>query len=326
MVYYGPGTRSPRPSGRAGRVPSPREDTPDRGMSEPDTEYLPWADRIDVAEDNGEDENEEEDNEEQDAPVDEEAEAEHRPQRAMSEVVAASSHDTTTPRHSGGRGPSTSRARANAATANGNVAPGPVNAAMAARATQQERHILSLNQTINRLEGRGNAAVRPEITRLTGAHPRRARETTVDAPGATCRRTDTSGNHALGGTRAAVHSPMVEAALARERCQANTDGDVTEGMDEWANRLEVGNKLVPKLDDGFKGVTEDAISILAYDTSVGVMNFWVTPEQAERCVARALRLSNTEHFVRLHMVWGVDDKRTGWFTRQMQVWRNTKWE
>ncbi|CAI7804782.1 unnamed protein product [Closterium sp. NIES-53] len=177
------------------------------------------------------------------------------PQRAMSEVVAASSHDTTTPRHSGGRGPSASRGRANAATANGNVAPGPVNATIAARATQQERHILSLNQTINRLEGRGNAAVRPEITRLTGARPRRARETTVDAPGAT-----------------------------------------------------------------------HAISILAYDTSVGVMNFWVTPEQAERCMARALRLSNTEHFVLLHMVWGVDDKRTGWFTRQMQVWRNTKWE
>ncbi|CAI5979395.1 unnamed protein product [Closterium sp. NIES-64] len=313
---------------KAGRAPSPREETPERQVSEADTEYLPWADRIDVKEDNGTEETEvkESDDEERDAPVDEEAEAARRPQRAMSEVVAGSSHDTATPRCPGGRGPSSTRARANGATPTGTATTGPVNAAMAAAATQQERQILSLNQRINRLEGRHDAATRPEITRLTAARPRRGREATVDLRGALRRRTDNSGDYANGGSRSSTRSPMVEAALERELRQANTDGVVTEGMDEWADKMEMGNKLLPKLDDGFKGVTEDAITILAYDTSVAVMNFWVTPELAESCVARALLITNPEHIVLLHMVWGVDEKRAGWFTRQMQVWRNTKWE
>ncbi|CAI5954631.1 unnamed protein product [Closterium sp. NIES-64] len=247
----------------------------------------------------------------------------------MSEVVASSSRDTTTPLRPGGRGPSASRARANGATATEVAVPGPVNAAMAARATQQERLIVSLNQRIHRLEGRGDAAVRPDIARLTTARERRGRANAVDAPGATRRRIDAAGGHATGGVRAATRSPMVEAASERELRQADTDGVVTEGMDEWADRLEMGHKLLPKLEDGFKvliDVTKDAITILAYDTSVAIMNFWVTPELAEKCVARALRLSNPDQFVLLHMVWGVDAKRIGWFTRQMQVWRVSKWE
>ncbi|CAI5459929.1 unnamed protein product [Closterium sp. Yama58-4] len=334
MVYYGQGTRSPRPSDRAGRAPSPREDTPEREVSASDTEYLPWADRIDVEDGSGNDETDAEDNEEHNAPVDEEAEGTccqrgatvRRPQRAMSRVVAASTPNTTTPRRPSGCGPSASSARASGATAVGNATPGPVNAAMAARATQQERMILSLNQRIHRLEGMGDAAMRPEIARLTAARERRGRANAGDASGATRRRIDAASGHANGGARTTNRSPMGEAALERELRQAETDGVVTEGMDEWADRMEMGNKLLPKLEDGFKGVTEDAITILVYDTSVRIMNFWVTPELAEKCVARALRLTNPDLFVLLHMVWGVDAKRSGWFTRQMQVWRVSKWE
>ncbi|CAI5477909.1 unnamed protein product [Closterium sp. Yama58-4] len=320
MVYYGHGCRSPRTSGRAGRVPSPRDDSQQQDREDSETEYHPWADRVDIEDADDEDGD---DAAGEDEPVDEEAEGDAYCafyvlqcilQRAISEVVAAS--------YAGGRGPSVARAPATAATQARTAAQGPVNAAMAARASQQERRILELSPTIERLEGRNGDRRSPAVARLTSRRVR-PRDGPLEAPAPIRQRTRAGAQPAQGEH---VWSPMVEAALERELRQANTDGFVTEGMDDWANRTEGANKLIPNLNDGFKGVVEDAIALLAYDTAVRLMNFWAPPNLAESCVARALNLVKQEHFASLHMVWSIDEARTGWFTRQMQVWRNNKWE
>ncbi|CAI7863281.1 unnamed protein product [Closterium sp. NIES-53] len=176
---------------------------------------------------------------------------------------------------------------------------------MAACATQQEQHILELQQTISRLESRGGRATSPTVARLTTCQSRE-REPVRDVHAALRHRVNEAADYAEG-TPTVARSPMVEAALELEVRNANTD------------RLEDGSKLIPSLDNGFKGVVEDSGNILTYDTDVAEMNSWVPPELAERVVARALKITHPGHLALLHMVMTNDEKRTGWFTRHMQV-------
>ncbi|CAI5458226.1 unnamed protein product [Closterium sp. Yama58-4] len=325
MIYYGHGTQSPHVSGRQGRTPSAGDDSAGHEETDNETGYLQWADRLDV-----EDAPEDTDEETESEPVNEDAEAagwlfvsaEHRQHRLISEVVAASSNATSIEARPGNRGPAVTSAGGAGSVARN--AAQPVDAAVAARVRLQERRILELNQTIERLEGTRAAAAREAASRNV---PRsaRAREDDADPPPATRQRV--SPPHGVNtDTRRNTRSPLVAQAIAREIRQSHAGSRATPAILDWGDNLEQGNKMIPTLEDGFKGVVEDSISILAYDTNVVVMNFWVPPALAEWCVARALKLTSPRELTLLHMIWGVDEKRVAWFTRRMQVWRNTKWE
>ncbi|CAI7822465.1 unnamed protein product, partial [Closterium sp. NIES-54] len=173
-------------------------------------------------------------------------------QRPISEVVAASSQAMVTPLRLGARGPSVTRSAGTGAHTSRTLPriPGAVDAAMAACASQQERHILELQQTIARLESRGGRATSPAVVRLI-TRQTRAREPVRDVRVAIRLRVNKAGDYAEGPPTVA-RSPMVEAALKHEVRNANTDGEGTPGLDFWADRLEDGNKLIPDLENGFK--------------------------------------------------------------------------
>ncbi|CAI5996478.1 unnamed protein product [Closterium sp. NIES-64] len=215
MVYYGPGTSSPRPNARHARGPSPSAAGARRDDPDTDTEYLPWADRQDERLD-VEDDDEEEDNwMPEEEPVDEDAEAEQREVRPLSEVIASSTQATSKEQRPGGRGPTLNRRGTASANAPGN--PGAaLDNAIAGRVAKQEQRIHELNQTIERLEGNRATAARSASPRATN-RPSRARDAAVDEP-APCRQHTAAGRvssrqaDATGEPR----SPMVERALARE--------------------------------------------------------------------------------------------------------------
>ncbi|CAI7864900.1 unnamed protein product [Closterium sp. NIES-54] len=102
-------------------------------------------------------------------------------QPPISEVVAASSQAMVTLLRLGARGPSVTRSAGTGAHTSRTLPriPGAVDAAMAACASQQERHILELQQTIARLESRGGRATSPAVVRLI-TRQSRAREPVRD--------------------------------------------------------------------------------------------------------------------------------------------------
>ncbi|CAI7871356.1 unnamed protein product [Closterium sp. NIES-53] len=338
MVYYGPGSQSPRPNSREGLDATHGTGTIASDRAPSDSGYLSWADRVDVEE-------LEEDDEEDtwmldEEEVDEDAEAFHyafyftltlfppatsRNQRAISEVVAASSPATSEEQRPGARGPEMpSEPRQRPVPRNAPDA--LVDAAVAARVAEQERRIAELNQTIQRLEGARRAGARSSGPRTAAVHIRE-RDGAVDTPAATRQRTATGRQE----TRTVEHrdeplAPMVEAALSREVRQANTGGVATAGMRNWADRLQHAHKFLSGMDDGWKVVVVDAIKIMVYDTDMGELNFWVPMDLVERILARALKLTKSAHLSLLKMVLQHDEKRSGWITRQLQIWRNTTWE
>ncbi|CAI5467420.1 unnamed protein product [Closterium sp. Yama58-4] len=324
MVYYGQGAQSPRPNSQNVQVAPHSGGQAQGGHAHSDSGYLQWADRVDVEdleEDDAEDtwmlEEEE---------VDEDAEAAQRTQRSLSEVVAASTPATSEEQPPGARGrtmPSESR-RGQVSVRN--APDDPVDAAMAARVAEQERRIAELHETIARLEGARRAVARGAEARSA---PVRARERdgAVETPATTRQRTVTGRQDTRTGThRDEPLAPMVEAALNREVRQANTGGMATAGMQNWAERLQVVHKFFPGMDDGWKVVVVDAIKIMVYDTEVGELNFWVPTPLVEKILARALKLTKASQRALLHMVLQHDEKRSGWITRQLQIWRNTTWE
>ncbi|CAI7878914.1 unnamed protein product [Closterium sp. NIES-53] len=194
---------------------------------------------------------------------------------------------------------------------------------MAARATHQEQHIMELQQTISCLESRGGRETSPTAARLT-TRQSRAREPVRDVRAALRHHVNEIADY-VEGTPTVARLPMVEAALEREVRNANTDGEVTPGLDILGRPLG-GWQQAHSVSGAHSGVVEDSGNILTYDTDVAEMNSWVPPDLAERVVARALKITHPDHLALLHMVMTNDEKRSGWFTRHMQVWRNTKWE
>ncbi|CAI7737742.1 unnamed protein product, partial [Closterium sp. NIES-53] len=174
-----------------------------------------------------------------------------RNQRAISEVVAASSPSTSEEQRPGARGPempSDPRQR----PVPRNAPDALVDAAVVARVAEQERRIAELNQAIQRLEGARRAGAHSSGPRTAAFHIRE-RDGAVDTPAATRQRTATGRQE----TRTVEHrdeplAPMVEAALSREVRQANTAGVATAGMRNWANRLQHAHKFLPGMDDGWK--------------------------------------------------------------------------
>ncbi|CAI7805849.1 unnamed protein product [Closterium sp. NIES-54] len=166
MMYYGAGSRSPITSGRTGRAPLPADDSAQEERAASETEYLPWANRVDV-EDLNEDASQDEE------PVDEEAEATLRSQHPISEEVAASSLAMVTPLRPGARGPSVTRSagtRANMSRTLPRI-PGVI--------VGQWRHAQlsksSISWSSNRLSHAWRAAAAEQLAQLLHASPRASR-------------------------------------------------------------------------------------------------------------------------------------------------------
>ncbi|CAI5985927.1 unnamed protein product [Closterium sp. NIES-65] len=324
MVFYGQGSQSPRPSSRNGSNAPHSGGISQAGHAQSDSGYLQWADRVGV-------ENLEEDDPEdtwmpEEEEVDEDAEAAQRTQRSLSEVVAASTPATSEEQRPGARGATNPSASRRGQVSVRSAPDDQVDAAMAARVAEQERRIAELHETIQRLEGARRAVARSAETRTVPVRAR-DRDGALETPATTRRRTVTGRDETRTDThRGEPLAPMVEAALHREVRVANTGGVATAGMQNWAERLQIAHKFLPGMDDGWKVVVVDAIKIMVYDTDVGELNFWVPMVLVERIVARALNITKASHRALLHMVLQHDDKRSGWITRQMQIWRNTTWE
>ncbi|CAI5484618.1 unnamed protein product [Closterium sp. Yama58-4] len=205
---------------------------------------------------------------------------------------------------------------------------------------------MSITSTLERFEGSINAG------QHRSPDPSTARRDTIgDDARPTTRQRRASPIRATRGVTAGerTRTPMVAGALAHELRQAGhaaQPGDVPDGFQQWADRLEFANGVVPSMETGWKvnssynspmlawtaheltqcvppwqAVVDYAINVLAYDTAVADMNFWVPPLLAERVVAQALGITDPGQRALLN-----DAKHTGWMTRRMQVWRNLRWE
>ncbi|CAI5988905.1 unnamed protein product [Closterium sp. NIES-65] len=315
MVYYGPGTSSPRPNARHARGPSPSAAGARRDDPDTDTEYLPWADRQDERLD-VEDDDEEEDNwMPEEEPVDEDAEGNPALPRDVAAmctqaqpIISGRSVDQPMPLH--------------AFHPPVRLPPSPPPPCFAA----EQREVRPLSEVIASSTQATSKEQRPG-----GRGPTLNRRGTASAnapgnPGAAL-------DNAIAGRVAKQEQRIHELNQTIERLEGNRATAARSASPRATNRPSRARDAA--VDEpapcrqhtaAGRAVVEDMIKILTYDTSVAQLTFWMPPSLLERLLARALRITSPAHRTMLHMLLAHDEKRAGWITRQMQVWRNTKWE